>query len=330
MFQLEGKGKIGIVLDKPHYISGELVTGTIYVEAKYPIRCDGVVLKATGKEQVEWEETRMRMKDGQSERYEVEYDEKKEFFKQKIIVAPVQHELLPGNYAYPFQFQLPAGLPGSFEIKDAKRSWGEVNKLKAKIQYKFKATIDVGGYLAKDLKGKVEATIFQASSETLHAVCDSRQQTVRMACCIPMGECSLNAKIEKNIFMPNETAQSIVAVENQSKFDISAIKCRLMQVISLKADGHRKVISTCVAKTSSTGIQSGEASSQQLSLPLVGNNLYPSTMGKYLNCAYHIDIECDVPYCPDVALHLPITIQAPIILQTTDWIPVDPSHYNAS
>jgi hypothetical protein len=44
VFGLDKKGKIGLVVDKPSYIAGELVRGTIYVEVYEPIQCDGECL----------------------------------------------------------------------------------------------------------------------------------------------------------------------------------------------------------------------------------------------------------------------------------------------
>ncbi|GLD92120.1 hypothetical protein PINS_up000653 [Pythium insidiosum] len=40
-FGLEKKGKIGLTVDKPSYIAGELVVGTIYLSVFEPIECDG-------------------------------------------------------------------------------------------------------------------------------------------------------------------------------------------------------------------------------------------------------------------------------------------------
>lgn len=40
-FGLGEKGKIGMSVDKPAYIAGEVVHGTIYVEVYEPIQCDG-------------------------------------------------------------------------------------------------------------------------------------------------------------------------------------------------------------------------------------------------------------------------------------------------
>lgn len=40
-FGLGKKGKIGITVEKPSYIAGEIVRGTIYVEVYEPIQCDG-------------------------------------------------------------------------------------------------------------------------------------------------------------------------------------------------------------------------------------------------------------------------------------------------
>lgn len=40
-FGLGKKGKIGISVEKPSYVAGEVVRGTIYVEVYEPIQCDG-------------------------------------------------------------------------------------------------------------------------------------------------------------------------------------------------------------------------------------------------------------------------------------------------
>lgn len=42
-FGLGEKGKIGILVEKPSYIAGEVVRGTIYVEIYEPIECDGAL-----------------------------------------------------------------------------------------------------------------------------------------------------------------------------------------------------------------------------------------------------------------------------------------------
>lgn len=78
--------------------------GTVYIQAYEPIQCNGVQVKATGKEKVEWTEERTRccpgalacsslccrqVEDGcedghtkyRTEHYEVEFDEKEKFFK---------------------------------------------------------------------------------------------------------------------------------------------------------------------------------------------------------------------------------------------------------
>jgi hypothetical protein len=38
---LGGKGRIGLKVDKPSYVAGELVVGTIYVDIADAIECDG-------------------------------------------------------------------------------------------------------------------------------------------------------------------------------------------------------------------------------------------------------------------------------------------------
>lgn len=53
-FGLAKKGKIGIALEKPSYIAGEVVRGTIYVEIYEPIQCDGAYNVLAGSERSSW------------------------------------------------------------------------------------------------------------------------------------------------------------------------------------------------------------------------------------------------------------------------------------
>jgi hypothetical protein len=41
MFGLGKKGSIQVTVDKPHYISGEIISGSLHVNVLEPIQCKG-------------------------------------------------------------------------------------------------------------------------------------------------------------------------------------------------------------------------------------------------------------------------------------------------
>ena len=58
-------------------------------------------------------------------------------------------------------------MPASFKFKDNQWNDGENNKIKAKIEYTFKGTVDVNGAFAKDLKGKLDVAILSVPLNTI-------------------------------------------------------------------------------------------------------------------------------------------------------------------
>ena len=48
--------KIALQTDKPAYVSGETVTGRVFVNLQSPVICEAIVVKMTGYEKAEWEE----------------------------------------------------------------------------------------------------------------------------------------------------------------------------------------------------------------------------------------------------------------------------------
>ena len=58
-------------------------------------------------------------------------------------------------------------LPASFKFKDHLWSHGENNKIKAKIEYSFKGTVDINGAFAKDLKGKLDIALLSVPLNTI-------------------------------------------------------------------------------------------------------------------------------------------------------------------
>ncbi|KAF1332735.1 Arrestin domain-containing protein a, partial [Globisporangium splendens] len=327
-FGLGKKGKIGIAVDKPAYIAGEIVRGTIYVDIYEPIKCDALVLKATGKEKVEWRETHTEFDDGNSINKYEDHEAEKEFFKQKIVISAISAMYMPGQYMYPFQYQLPVGLPGSFHL--ASYSSGHVDNLEAKIKYKFKATLDVDGFFASDLKADCNLVVHERNFQSIQPSEDSTTQSVDFLCCFNRGMCNLAVAMDKNVYLPGETSQIQCHIDNKSQVDITTMRCHLFQDIRLVGGhGHEQEFTHEIATREFPGVPAGSTLQQPQPLLLASDNgefLNPSTTGTLVRCSYRIVVECDIPWCPDVELHLPVTIIAPEI-PNLSWIPASTDGY---
>ncbi|RLN15141.1 hypothetical protein BBJ28_00006529 [Nothophytophthora sp. Chile5] len=326
MFGLGKKGKIGLMVDKPSYVAGEIVRGTIYVDIHEPIECDALVLKVTGKEKVEFTKIRREFKEGGEQ--EVHYDpveREKEFFKQKLVIFAMNGQAYaPGRYMYPFEYQLPAQLPGAFKLMGY--SEGDVKDLSAKIKYKFKATLDVGGFFASDLKADCDLVVHERNFQSLAASEDSVTQDVKFLCCFSRGSCQLAVAMDKSVYFAGETAQIQCNISNNSQVEISTMRCRLYQDVKLQlSKGNYHTFTRQMTQSEFPGVPAGSTLQQPQPLALNadrGGFLNPSTTGELIACAYRIDVECDIPWCPDVVLHLPVAIIAPELPHPgSSWIP---------
>ena len=265
-----------------------------------------IVLKQSGKEKVHWTE---RRGSGDSRRT-VTFAEQKVFYKDRIVMAYLSNNVLvPGTYVYPFQFQLPPNLPGSFDLAHT----NSYENLRAKIEYKFTATVDVGGFFARDLKGRVLVRVFEQSFIGQQPVAKSIVESVNFMCCFNKGHVQIEAVMNKLAFVEGETAEIQTHVRNKSSVDVKMLKCKLRRVVTAHARGRRRVVSDTVCHTEFKGIDAFDDVQQPSPLPIIGQGLFPSTVGCLVQCQYYIDLQCDIPWCPDSHLELPVFITAPFL-----------------
>lgn len=227
------------------------------------------------------------------------------------MIHALPHEYLPGEYAYPFEYQLPPSLPGVFHLDSFKSDF--IADMEIDVMYKLTATLSVKGLLSSDLKTDCNLQVY-AQPATVMSVAepsiDSIVQNVKFLGFIKKGECELGIRLDKNEFQSGETVTVVCDIENHSKVDISAVHCYLYQDMHLTPTTRTETFSRKLATQSFPGVASASKSTQLLPLALP-TTISPSTTCIRMCCSYRIGIECHVSWGKNVRVSVPVTIVAP-------------------
>jgi hypothetical protein len=127
-------GSVEILADHNLYYAGEVITGTVRLTLTQPFPNTSFIIQIKGVEKAQIFVTPEQR--GFSSAQKKEFKDKHVIMtNQLVITSPDANHFPPGNYSYPFSFQLNAQLPDSF-IHDVSSS---ENSAKAKVGYKLKA-----------------------------------------------------------------------------------------------------------------------------------------------------------------------------------------------
>lgn len=304
---------IYIHTDRQQYYAGELVSGQMILSVVHGLNVDGVFLKIYGNEEVEFDAARVKeTKNSDGKKEYVHYTERvrasKTFFRRKYCIYSQKCTLTSGNFVFPFQFRLDAKLPGTFEIYNHK-SFSQYAT--ANITYRVEAEVAVPGLLTPNLRHSQDILICEPLRAVLMASDTYKETKVTFLCCIPKGNVSMTANIDKNAYAPGESVQLRLIIDNsQSRVDLDCLVLRLSSKISLHASGDEATCSGTVVKASSAGVKAGERADRfiQLSLP---PDLEPSTSSDLISCEYVLNVILKIPWSPDVNIKQPVQIYAP-------------------
>ncbi|RHY93094.1 hypothetical protein DYB35_000941 [Aphanomyces astaci] len=249
----------------------------------------------------------------------------------QIVLYCVERILQPGTYEFPFDYQLPDNLPGSFDAK--KESSGVV----AKIEYSMTGTVIVDGVFARDLMKKAVLVLYTShAGQLVQPSVDTCSRKVSYLC-FDQGTCAFKASADKTVYNTTDTPQIHIDIQNGSKQNVLRIQCRLVrQDVLTAADGAIKTVRTELCDASFPGVPAHAVISQDLPFALTTKLLAPSTKGSLLVVTYVIHVLCDLPRtASDILLALPIEITSPVLRQavpsttqpsTASAMPPSPKH----
>lgn len=129
-------GSIYIQTDAPFFLAGQVVTGKIYLNIFQHYPAAFLDIQVKGKEKVKWYEYETHTdSDGKTEQRRVKRKgEHKILYTRIPLFKFAERVVAPGQYCFPFQFQLVNGIPGSLIISN--------DDLKAEVKYSIKGIIE--------------------------------------------------------------------------------------------------------------------------------------------------------------------------------------------
>jgi len=300
------RNQISVHLSNYAFVGGDVIQGNVHLDCIVPFQAKGVILKVKGYEYAEWEEWRTRENPHnpqEREQYIEVIKEKKEFFVERIRVYPYEGIVQTGSYDFPFSYQLPASLPGTFCDKGG--HFGNGTGYKAEIIYFAKAKIDVK--FKHDLKKKICFVINEKFDRTVQPSFGENSKTFLLT----KGRLTSKVWLDKNCYFPGNTVIARLGANNTSTKPTNKLNVKVIKKIDLHVHSHHKSIHEEIYRQSYKGFEPCFFGVRWLPFQIPMNVQPSTTSSKMVKCMYSFVVECDIPGAIDLQVILPTAILAP-------------------
>lgn len=320
---IDKSNKIFIELINPtgagYYVGGDVVMGKIHLTCNVPFFCNGVILRVKGEEKVKFQEV-VTEREGEGEDAKevsrtVEHKSSKVFFDQKLVPYPQGGVIPQGVYEYPFEYPLPANLPGVFRERG-----GDFDKgtgYKASIKYTLLATVDVT--FLNDLKHKVCLVVNEKFDKLVQPTSGSAEKGFLFG----GGRLSIVSTLDKNAYFPGDRVLCRLEANSTSTKPTRRVRCDVERTVVLRADGHEKRVDAHVFRSERPGFD--PCFYGAVFLPFyIPVDLPPATTGANVESRYTFHVICDIPGAIDLETPLAVRLLAPQFLYSA--VPPTPAH----
>jgi hypothetical protein len=248
-----------------------------------------------------------------------------------FLIPPNQTSLKSGSYSFPFVIETPNNIPGTFQAS--------MRRFEAKISYKAKLILKERREILG--KNKTEITIEQVLDQNRYSILTPHSGKIACCDCFSKGICNLTVHIDKNAYLPNETAKLWVEVDNsKTRRDLKNLVVMLWRVIRLiSGDQEVGVFKKSIfVKNIETKVPSGMKllTGQEvcIDVPIASKEVKldqcATTLGKIVQCRYYIEVSTDFGRCMsrEVDFEVPLIVIPKFIEPVMpsapeDWDPVE-------
>eukprot|EP00300_Choanocystis_sp_HF-7_P002630 c11988_g1_i1.p1 GENE.c11988_g1_i1~~c11988_g1_i1.p1 ORF type:complete len:406 (+),score=88.38 c11988_g1_i1:28-1218(+) len=306
---------VRVATEKGEYAGGDTVIGAIYLNVVTPFHSSGVALRVKGTERVSWFEERVqRIGIGKSQRKvrnRLRVSRKNEILKVEHIVHTFDNDQVPvGQYTFPFSFVLPTDLPSSFSdaisLKDAEAS--RVFKVKGVV------------YAGVDFKYQLKYTQLLTVNESYHQDVFSQSQhesrELKSCCCFSSGYIFFQFRLDKNCYIPGETAKIICEVKNDSSVRLPRMELVIIREFALRGSGSTLRHNVQLESVRCSGFEAhSDATGQNARMiPFLipensmGQGDAPSSESFLIRNRFFVEIRIAIQYGNDVQILLPLAL----------------------
>ncbi|CAI5440889.1 unnamed protein product [Caenorhabditis angaria] len=284
-------------INSPHgvYFPGQIVDGRVVLNSEETIKARFLKVCIHGSAETHWSESERRSRTNSEGKFEnftehVKFASKIDYLNAETVVwtcADGSNKLPRGMHIFEFKFQLPIGLPPSFE------------GFHGHIRYSIHVELDrVWSWNKKTKKCFSVIPIFDLNQ--IPSAINPMVNTIskNMGLVFKKGLISMTVNLPKRGFVAGESIQILANIQNQTKLEIIQIRAKLMQLSTYQAArGHhfaKKHEDKQVAETRQQLHICGKAA-QQLAL----NLRVPACVPSFTNCPilsveYFLSVKIDV------------------------------------
>ena len=332
--QVAYAGHFHLHLENRNVQAGEELPGIIHLKLNQTVQATALCLLFSGNEYCEWKQSRQEADaQGNITRVTRTYTGRSPVVHQKFPVYLCPNGILDaGDYSFPFVFQVPENIQGSFEL--------DSGSSEASIKYTLTAMAEASSMQIE--QSTILLNISQLMTDTIYSIADDVSTPIT-SCCRYKGYVQFKTYFAKNAYSVGEIAECIVEVNNGNcKLDVGGVRGVLSRTVRMRSnEGATHVNSTIISSTVvSQRVPSGQAllgeQSIRMRLPVFNEkaNLQHTTSvkGKLIECVYSIVVSVWMKgssMCrglpPTLQRHLVVyPPQLPVIqppMMPSDWAP---------
>jgi hypothetical protein len=349
-------GKFFVQLECYNYSPGQQVNGTVMLDLTANFPSSNITIKLEGKEKTKfWKSRQIYSGNKKTRREWYSVFGRHRIMNYEFPIAAFNGGFVPaGQYQLPFSFQLPSGIPNTFQSH-----WIDYSNCYAKIHYELKSKLESSD--GKELlKFKQSFSINNSLSAPIASKAVKVDKEVVCFCCCSKGRVKLNSYFEKNAYQPGETCFMVAEVENETSVKINNLKAVFFQHIEVKSNGwwgtHYMVFNHNLSaknggsyepKTSRVGENAERIQVDLGKLKITAgeyagevDSFNTTPKGHLIQCDYFVKAECDMDtcICCDVNPMATINVEIyndpkPTVVQfvaPSGWAPTQYDHYTAN
>ena len=220
-----------VELDSMNFHEGSTATGKISFTLNRNTPPISVFISIIGYEWVMWKK---RVKSGKSSRL-VTYQDHACCWNQKFKIMQANESFVPGQYSYPFSFQVPVGIPGTYAHGSGSQ---HSNRAECSCTYSLYAELCTDGPSGSDMIGRSLAPLVvmqQARTPYNYDMESKIQKGITTWCWANRGKLNIKSVFEKDVVRMDEWVHINFSIDNSDcKNGIEKIRAVLKRKLQLK------------------------------------------------------------------------------------------------